>query len=124
MRKYNMYLVISGLLLLSVFFIGLTSFFLLGVFQLAVGIYLLVKIKAYPQWARKGIRNFWIIFISCISALLLGFVWSSLAGYSMRLWLVFTPLFITICQYRLVFRMAGLRRRQLEKRAFLKIYSR
>ncbi len=108
----------SGYLFFSLF--GLAY---LGVVQLMTGVYLLSKYKQYPTWAKTGIRNYWLFTGSYLALWISQIFWPIISETAFGIWLITGPLFIATYQFRLIWRMAGLRRRQLEKRAFLQIYS-
>lgn len=107
----------GGLIVLSLIQIPL------GLMQLVVGITLAFKAHNYPAWAKKEIRFYWILnagyFIGLVlvSAVMRDFEELWLA------WLFIVPWFIAVYQFGLVWRMGGLRKRQLEKRELLQLFN-
>lgn len=138
MKKYYLYFTLTGLLVLYVLLLvgqaiavgqwtimlfGLYGLGLLGILQLVSGLYLLAEYKHYPKWVGDGVRDYWLLTAGYVLFWLVQVLWAMVPDELTWLWLIAMPLGIAFYQFRLVWRMAGLRRRQLEKRAFLKIYS-
>ena len=99
------------------------SLLYLGLLQLATGLMLLVNTDRFPDWAQKGIRNYSLFTIGFFAN---GFLYYGLLsmpfpilGIGHLIVLVGLPIY----QFILVCRLASLRKRQLEKRTFLQIYS-
>jgi len=95
----------------------------LGIVQLMTGVYLLSKYKRYPDWIKGGIRNYWLFTGAYLALCIIQAYGLPLPEQFLWGWIMIVPLFIATYQFRLIWRMAGLRRRQLEQRAFLQIYS-
>lgn len=138
MKNYNIYFVLSAVfpavwvLVLGMrmvtgewfyLFYGLYALAYLGVLQLITGIYLVIRYKHYPDWAKSGIVIYWLL-----TGLFFAF-WIGLnqvvifPNVLIALTFLGVPLLIAVYQFWLVYRLAGLRRRQLEKRAFLQLYN-
>lgn len=138
MKKYQVYFVLSvifpsvwalvmGLVTVTedqgFLIYGLFAHIYLGVLQLMTGLYLVIRYKRYPDWAQSGILIYWLItglyFAFCIWLIKVVVHPTPLVG------LIFlgAPVLIAVYQFQLVYRLAGLRRRQLEQRAFLQLYN-
>ena len=138
MKKYYLYFALTALFVLYILFLlgqaittgewtvmifGLYGLLYLGALQLVTGLYLLAEYKHYPQWVGKGVREYWLLTGGYVLIWLAQAFWGMATEEFTWLWLIAMPLGIAFYQFRLVYRMAGLRSRQLEKRAFLKICS-
>ena len=136
MKKYYLYFTLTALFVLYILVLagqaiisrdpyimvfGMYGLLYLGLIQLLTGLYLLAGYKHYPDWVGEQVRNYWLFTGTYV---LIGFTqayWLVIPDEFIWLWLAGLPLAIAFYQFRLVWRMAGLRRRVLEKRAFLKV---
>lgn len=138
MGNYKAYFVLTGLIgLLAVgllatvvvsgslgglVFLGLLQI-PLGILQLVSGATLALKAREYPEWVRKEIRVYWGLtagyFIGLVPVI---YVMENLWQIWVA-WLFIVPWFIAIYQFGLIWRMAALRKRQLEKRELLQLFN-
>lgn len=138
MGNYKAYFVLSALLgfialtiianaLISgyhggLFLIGLVQI-PLGLLQLTSGLRLLADAHTYPAWVKKDLRVYWLLTGGYFAGLLLvryafAYVWPVWV-----VWLYIVPWGIAIYQFGIVWRMAALRKRQLEKRELLQLFN-
>lgn len=95
----------------------------LGFMQLYAGVDLWVKRKNYPEALGKGIRAYWLM--NLVYFLVLGLIFTISRDFwpLVAAWLFVIPWIIAAFQFNLVWRMAGLRKRQLEKRELVQFYN-
>ncbi len=137
MGNYKAYFVLTGImgllalgLLINVAANGLGGLLLLGLLQIPLGILQLVtggtiavKAGSYPEWVRKEIRVYWVLTVGYFIGLVpviyaVENIWQIWVA-----WLFIVPWFIAVYQFGLIWRMAALRKRQLEKRELLQLFN-
>ncbi len=137
MGNYKAYFVLTGImgllalgLLINVAANGLGGLLLLGLLQIPLGILQLVtggtiavKAGSYPEWVRKEIRVYWALTVGYFIGLVpviyaVENIWQIWVA-----WLFIVPWFIAVYQFGLIWRMAALRKRQLEKRELLQLFN-
>lgn len=138
MGNYKAYIALSALIAAAVLLVILNAFFTknsnelfvlglvqipLGLFQLVIGLRLGVQVHNYPQWVRRGIVTYWVLTVAYFLGLAIiknafTYNWSAWV-----IWLFVVPWGIAVYQFGLVWRMAALRKRQLQKRDLLQLFN-
>jgi hypothetical protein len=138
MGNYKAYIALSALIAATVLVVILNAFVTqnsnelfvlglvqipLGLFQLFIGLRLALQAYNYPQWVRRGIVTYWALTVAYFLGLAIirsafTYHWSAWV-----IWLYVVPWGIAVYQFGLVWRMAALRKRQLQKRDLLQLFN-
>lgn len=137
MGNYKAYFVLMGLcalgliviifnavVVLDIEFLAFVALVLipLGFLQLMTGITLLVRLHIYPAWVNRGLSKYWLVSIGYFVVLIaMSYIDAEIVGLLRVIWLFIVPWGIALYQFKLVWRMAALRKRQLEKRELLEL---